>query len=546
MLKNLIVLPDGTEIYSGGTSYNNVRSATVKQSVNSETELTLGSVCSAALEITLQTPYGGLNISTGSEIIYYKVDDSGTRTKVGIFTLETPTRSSAHTYKITAYDRASWLDKDLTDWLGNLDGWPYSLYTFAQMICEECGLVLETEEIPNGDFAVNKFQASSVTGRKLMGYIGQLAARFIRATVDGDIEFAWYEPSGVILSPGGDQAYRSLTYEDYKVAKIDAVQIRLAESESGLLWPSVAEGSNTYVLSSNPLITSITEELLDNLQVIYDEIANASYTPGKIVLPARLDIRAGHTVNIVDRNGEIITLYVMTKTTKGQLDTLECTGSARRNSSTAVNNPSDRDLRAYADSAADAAVKRQTQLDIFNKLTNNGQIQGLFIENDGQIYVNAKYIATGILTSKDGTSFYLDLDEGTFYSTGKFMSSNGKSYITVEGSEFVLYAQAGDNGEFIDIIRIGFSEDSEGYDYPYFILGNADEDGSNFDQIGLIKMFRNGLYAGNSAPRLSTGSFVGLTGAAGFFVDTINAIAYVVSGEDMKELYTGTVDATFA
>lgn len=536
MYKNLIVLPNGTEIYSGSDAYNNIRSASVKQSVNSGEELTLGSVCSSVLDVTLQTPYGGLNIKTGAEIAYYRVDDSGERTKIGLFTLETPTRSSAHTYKITAYDRVSWLDKDLTEWLDSLDGWPYSLYTFAQMVCEACSLTLATTEIPNGDFPVNKFQTNSPTGRKLMGYIGQLAARFVRATADGEIEFAWYTLSGITLYPNGDQGYRSLKYEDYRVAQIDAVQIRLAESESGLLWPSVAEGSNTYVISSNPLITSVTDDILANLQVIQEEIKNAFYTPCEIVIPSRLDIQAGQGVDIVDRNGDIINIFVMTKTTKGQLDTLECTGSARRNSSTAVNNASDKDLKDYADAAASAAVKRQTQLDLFNKLTNNGQIQGLFMEKDGQIYVNAVYIASGILTSKDGTSFYLDLDKGTFYSTGKFMSSDGNSYITLEGSEFVLYAKAGDNGEFIDIVRIGFTEDSEGYDYPYFLLGNADADGSNFYKIGLIKMFKNGIYMGNSAPRDSTGSFVGLAGAGGFFIDTINAVPYAVYGEKMSDV----------
>ena len=150
-------------------------------------------------------------------------------------------------------------------------------------------------------------------------------------------------------------------------------------------------------------------------------------------------------------------------------------------------------------------------------------------------------------TDADGnvvSAFYFDFDIGQFVfdGTGKFMSSDGKSYITLEGSEFVLYAQAGEDGELIDIARIGFTEDSEGYDYPYFIMGNADADGSNFDKIGLIKMFKNGIYMGNSAPRDSTGSFVGLAGAAGFFIDTLNGIPYSVKGKEMFDAF----EAVFA
>ena len=66
-MKNLIILPDGTEIYSGNFRGNNLRSATLKQCVNSETELTLGSVCAAILECKLQTPNGALNIAAGTE-----------------------------------------------------------------------------------------------------------------------------------------------------------------------------------------------------------------------------------------------------------------------------------------------------------------------------------------------------------------------------------------------------------------------------------------------------------------------------------------------
>ena len=65
MLKNLIVLPDGTEIFSGEGTVYALQSATITQRVNAGTELTLGSVCANMLEATLLTPEGGLTITTG-------------------------------------------------------------------------------------------------------------------------------------------------------------------------------------------------------------------------------------------------------------------------------------------------------------------------------------------------------------------------------------------------------------------------------------------------------------------------------------------------
>ena len=191
-MKNLIILPDGTEIFSGINETTNIRSTYLKQCVNSETELTLGSVCASILECKIQTPGGALNVAAGTEITLYKVDDAGARHKVGLYTLEKPTRPSAHTYKITAYDRISWLDTDLTEWLTSLDGWPYTVFDFAHMVAGECGLVLKNTSLLNGGYQIRKFTGQGITGRKLMEWIGQICAKFCRATPDGEIEFAWY------------------------------------------------------------------------------------------------------------------------------------------------------------------------------------------------------------------------------------------------------------------------------------------------------------------------------------------------------------------
>ncbi len=398
MLKTIIVLPDGTELSSGKGTENAIKSITVTECVNDSQELTLGSACSNMIELTAITPNGGFSIAEGDEFAVYREDMDGIRHKVGLFTSEKPIRASTHSLKVTAYDRVSRLDKDLTAWLAGLTQWPYTLYDLAQMTCEQCGLELLNEEIPNGPYCVQRFSAEGITGRAIMKWIGQIAGRFCRATPEGKIEFAWYTPAdvwigaaepsvawdkegnvqiycpgvavgsddagnvslsgegveishdgvgnAVITLPGTDQTLAycqgGLSFADYRVEPVKKVQLKGSARDVGTVYPDgILEDVNTYIISNNYLLTATDADSLKPIaQTLYEQLQGVSYTPCTVSIPAGFRIRAGDIVKITDRNNVTITAYVMTKKQAGQKDTLECTGSASRGSATAVNNVS--------------------------------------------------------------------------------------------------------------------------------------------------------------------------------------------------------------
>lgn len=66
-----------------------------------------------------------------------------------------------------------------------------------------------------------------------------------------------------------------------------------------------------------------------------------------------------------------------------------------------------------------------TQTYIFNKLTNNGQTQGIYLSN-GLLYINATYMKTGIITGKRS---YWNLDTGQFVMT----DANGNETVHLDG-----------------------------------------------------------------------------------------------------------------
>lgn len=342
MTKYIIKLPNGTEISSGADTVNAIASTTLTTATNSGTDLTLGSVCAAMVECTLITPGAGLAITAGDEITLYTENDSGSRTKVGLFTVEMPTHPSANRTKVTAYDRVAQLEKELD--MDTILPDDTTLLEFVNRISQACGLSFDAGTMPQfmRTFTVRKFSQSPVTGRQLMRWAAEICSRFCRANADGVIEFGWYTQAPVSIGTSGDNYYfsGSLSYENYTVAPVEAVQLRLAEGENGYLWPDVETGANSYIISGNPLLlahgtSDIVQTVLNDIRSHLSETYTGC-TPCKVSVPDYLDVQAGDRVSITDANGNTITTYVMTRTQSGQKATLECTGSPRRDSASAV------------------------------------------------------------------------------------------------------------------------------------------------------------------------------------------------------------------
>ena len=67
------------------------------------------------------------------------------------------------------------------------------------------------------------------------------------------------------------------------------------------------------------------------------------------------------------------------------------------------------------------------QTEIFNRLTNYGKAQGLYRDEKGNLFINASYLATGVLKSVDGKTFYLDLVKGILKGQFTEFSISGKT-----------------------------------------------------------------------------------------------------------------------
>lgn len=138
-------------------------------------------------------------------------------------------------------------------------------------------------------------------------------------------------------------------------------------------------------------------------------------------------------------------------------------------------------VEKIADGAANEKVsaydQELNQTKVFNKLTNNGEIQGIFMQ-DGQLYINAAYIVAGILRDEAGMNEW-NLKTGDMKVSGRitaneFVAEEGKFYVSLpadEGQNLLSF------GKYDDEKRTSISLDGLAIVKEHEMCVNADFEG---------------------------------------------------------------------
>lgn len=354
MLQPILTFPSGTEL-KGGSPGSAVKSLTLHTAVNSGQEFTIGSAFSDYIEAEIWAdPGGSLQITAGDALTYYRQDDAGNRTKVGVFYAEKPTRTKRNSYKVTAYDTMSKLDADFSGWLhANQAQFPKTIWQLVQLACQRAGVALASSSLPiNGSYSVQAFYADDLTCRQIISWAAEAAGCYAHMNADGKLQFLTYSDkrSTAKITPDGasnSTAYYadSLSYEDYTVKAIEKVQIRQSDSDVGVIYPDSTTATNTYAVQGNLLLTTGTEANLKTVvQNLYNVLKNVTYTPCKVSVPSSSGLTCGQIVHVKDARGREFDTYLMSATISSGKASFESMGSASRESSSAVNSQSYKNL----------------------------------------------------------------------------------------------------------------------------------------------------------------------------------------------------------
>ena len=354
LYQSVLRLKDGTEL-TGGSPGSAVKSLTLHTAVNAGQEFTIGSAFSDYIEAEIWAdPGGSLQITAGDALTYYRQDDAGNRTKVSVFYAEKPTRTKRNSYKVTAYDTMSKLDADFSGWLhANQAQFPKTIWQLVQLACQRAGVALASSSLPiNGSYSVQAFYADDLTCRQIISWAAEAAGCYAHMNADGKLQFLTYadKRSTVKITPDGassSTAYYadSLSYEDYTVKAIEKVQIRQSDSDVGVIYPDSTTATNTYAVQGNLLLTTGTEANLKSVvQNLYNVLKNVTYTPCKVSVPSSSGLACGQIVHVKDARGREFDTYLMSATISSGKASFESVGSASRESSSAVNSQSYKNL----------------------------------------------------------------------------------------------------------------------------------------------------------------------------------------------------------
>ena len=354
MYYSVLRLPNGTEL-KGGEAGSTLKALTLHAAVNAGQEFTIGSAFSDYIEAEIWAdPGGSLQITAGDALTYYRQDDAGNRTKVGVFYAEKPTRTKRNSYKVTAYDTMSKLDADFSGWLhANQAQFPKTIWQLVQLACQRAGVALASSSLPiNGSYSVQAFYADDLTCRQIISWAAEAAGCYAHMNADGKLQFLTYtdKRSTAKITPDGasnSTAYYadSLSYEDYTVKAIEKVQIRQSDSDVGVIYPDSTTATNTYAVQSNLLLTTGTEANLKSVvQNLYNVLKNVTYTPCKVSVPSSSGLACGQIVHVKDARGREFDTYLMSATISSGKASFESVGSASRESSSAVNSQSYKNL----------------------------------------------------------------------------------------------------------------------------------------------------------------------------------------------------------
>ena len=283
---------------------------------------------------------------------------------------------------------------------------------FLRALCARRGVTVDVSNLSNFQL---KAPPDGFTERQIIGFIAALYGGFANIDRAGILRIRSYSECEAKVT--ADEYYEGgMEKADYDFS----VQWLKCYNENTDLTMFVGDlnAEQGIYLQSIWMDYTILNDLLDKLQGFsYRPVTELSFLGNPLIDP-------GDIISMEDLAGETIKVPVMNISHEydgGIITRVTANGQAKTE---AHASSTQREIRRLSAAASKSAVDAQTQQDIFNKLTDNGNIQGIYMQ-DNKWYINAELakivnLIADHVRSVSGSSI-LDIDgaELQFLSNGK-------------------------------------------------------------------------------------------------------------------------------
>lgn len=334
------------------------------------------------------------------------------------------------------HDYMSLFDTDSAEFISGLS-YPITLGQIYTALCDYIGVeyVSATFLHSTDSYATSPFTSNASSCRDVLSWIAGKALCVAHFNRVGKLELRWLGQTSVESITTENLALNECDFAEYEVAPITGVLLKSSNGAS----LTFGQNGNLYPVYGNPFINTISDADLHAYQII------PSYKPAELrLINADPSVDCGDLVDVEPENGEVVlanqygemyvvpvgeaelrlyanengevltredgetalghmaqsyeALYVIDLPDKLPLMHRELTFIGKCTATYEATGDRVREIDTSYTTEYNANVAPVSQMDVFNRLTNGGEQQGIYIE-DGKIYVNAEYIRAGTLSA---------------------------------------------------------------------------------------------------------------------------------------------------
>lgn len=404
----------------------------------------------------------------------------------GLFTPDIQPRRMA-TISLTCLDRMTMFDVAVD---ATALTFPATVAGLVGQACIVCGVTLAQSivTLPNASVSVSALPSVNgiITYRNIIQWCAGIMATNAWMDWNGQLRFSWYNNSTSYVSTT-DNRYSSDLYEnDLTVTGV------VYTNDSGI---EIVEGTDDYALdlTGNALAGPLIATVLPAINTAVNGFAYRPFTAAVINAPYLWPM---DSVVFTDKDGNnhasVLTNVAFGVNGTTALESKGMTEAINKLQAPVGVTKEQAQLISQAMEQVETDIDDSlTQQEIFNRLTDNGAAQGLYIDPvTGQIYVNASYIRSGTLVlgglnNQNGTLQVLDASGnvvGTWDNNGVTILKgliSGPSmelkYNPVTGVSDAITLTRQDNGYVYGKLYVYKWQNSD-YAEPRFALYDYDED----------------------------------------------------------------------